>query len=81
MATKNTKTRKTPTDKLPEHLAKLVKALKKGGTAFALAAKMKCSKPTAYARLRALREHGWVMKEERVREGAKGPEAVFYSVR
>lgn len=62
--------------------AALVRALMKGkgGTALQLKERLGCSKPTVYARLSALRENGYRFKEERVRDGAKGPLAVRYSL-
>lgn len=71
-------TRKEFEDLIPE----TVKLLKKGPTtASALANKMKCSKPAAYRRIKAVmedEEHGSRIFQRMVREGEKGPMSVEY---
>jgi hypothetical protein len=76
------RTKRTPIADLSKPLAALVKLLqRKGGTALYISQRLACSKPTAYARLTALRaQHGYKFTEESVRDGSKGPLAVFYSL-
>jgi biotin operon repressor len=58
----------------------LTRALKARGPVSArqLAEHLKCSKPTIYARLTALRERGVPLKTKRIRDGVSGPMALGY---
>ncbi len=62
-------------------LDKLVILLKEQPrTAAQIALFMGCSKPAAYRRVRALKREGVEISETKAREGATGPEAVFYGI-
>ncbi len=66
---------------LPASLGPILKALGgKGGTARALAEKLEVSKPTIYAQLAKLRDHGHKFEESEVREGTKGPMATHFKL-
>lgn len=64
-----------------ETLNKVLSLLKsKPRTALEIAKLTKCSKPTAYARLQALKKAGVRLARTKVRQGSTGPAATAYSV-
>lgn len=62
-----------------ERLAELLR--KEPLTALQISQRTKCCKPTAYARLAALKRRGDSVVEIRQRSGRTGPSAVSYSIR
>lgn len=74
--------RRSSTEDLTPALAATLKHLSKPRTAATLAKRLGVSRPTAYARVRALidSKHA-VESKERIREGTKGPLAAQYVAR
>lgn len=62
-----------------DRLAELLR--KEPLTALQISKATKCCKPTAYARLEALKQRGDPIVEIRQRSGRTGPSAVAYSLR
>jgi DNA-binding transcriptional ArsR family regulator len=63
-------------------LAKVLKVIAvEPCTARQIAKKCGSTKPTAYSRLQALRDAGYVIDEVMVRDGKTGPEAKAYKLR
>lgn len=62
-----------------DRLAELLR--KEALTALQVSKLMRCCKPTAYARLEALKKRGDPVVEIRQRSGRTGPSAVAYSLR
>jgi biotin operon repressor len=63
-----------------DQLTRLAKVLarKQPHTARELASKLKCSKPTVYARLAALEASGTPIARLKVRDGTRGPLAAAF---
>lgn len=66
-------------DKALDKLTELLKA--KPLSARAIAKALRCCRPTAYARLAALRERGAAVYEMTARESVTGPDSTLYGVR
>ncbi len=63
-------------------LQKLARLLSKGKalTAAQVAAKMECSKPIAYFRLKSLEGHGLTLSKEMVKQACTGPPSAAYRI-
>lgn len=63
-------------------LEKLEAVLREGRplTALQIARRLRCSKPTVYARLAALQERGSKLKLSETRAGKRGPKATAFSL-
>lgn len=64
--------------KLKATLDRLATYLAEPRTAREIMDELKCSKPTAYARVKALEDCGVVVRYGSVRDGAHGPRAVTF---
>lgn len=64
-----------------EDLQRLMKIFGRGKllTARQIAELMDCSRPVAYARVRALKDRGFKLTEKQVREGSSGPMSIAYA--
>ncbi len=72
----------TATARNEAELQLLVQLLSRGQfmTASQIAYRMGCSKPSAYKRVRTLRERGLPIQVERVRDGISGPQAEAFAI-
>lgn len=62
-------------------LQRLIKLLTvRALTALQIARRMRCTPPTAYSRLRALKKRGYKVASSRVRVNPKGPKSRVYSI-
>jgi predicted DNA-binding transcriptional regulator YafY len=64
-----------------ERLVEVLRASPEGLTARQLAASLFCSKPTVYARIARLVEHGIKLATKDVRDGVRGPKACSFSLK